>query len=220
MKASPTKQIISPPTVPLFLNYLAQFFSYLFHPVFIPLYVIFFLIYWHPLVFAGVSKQVRVLWIAAIFVNCTFFPVVTVFLAWRLKFVRSFHLHTRRDRIIPYALAMIFYFWCWYVFKNNPNAPVMLQNFLLGSFIAVIFAWLANIYFKISMHALAAGGMCFFLTLIALQGDGNPGLYLTAGWLILGIVATSRLLVSDHQPLDIYAGIFLGMLSQGAAMYL
>ena len=97
------------------LSYLAQFFSYLFHPVFIPVYVLLFLMYWHPLVFAGFPDMRKIILLATVLVNCTLFPLVTVFLAWRLKFVHSFSLHTQKDRIIPYALAMIFYFWCWYV---------------------------------------------------------------------------------------------------------
>ena len=97
--------------------------------------------------------------------------------------------------------------------------PLLLKQFLLGSFITVIVAWMANIYFKISMHALAMGGMAFFVSAVALTGEGSPGLYLSTVWLVLGIVATSRLIAGAHHPFDIYAGIFLGILSQIAAIY-
>lgn len=197
----------------------ARFFSYLFHPVFIPVYVALFLMYWHPLAFAGVSPARKGLLLATIAVNCTLFPLFTVFLAWRLKFVQTFMLQTRKDRIIPYALAMIFYFWCWYVLKNQQGIPHLLIRFLLGSFLTVIIAWIANIYFKISMHGLAIGGMTFFVSAVAMQGDGSPGLYLTAAWLVLGITGTSRLIQGAHHPFDIYAGIFLGMLAQLIAMF-
>lgn len=215
---SPEKALI--PSRSIILRSIAYFFSYLFHPVFIPLYVVVFLSYWHPLVFAGITERMKVLWLAAVFVNCTLFPVVTVFLSWRLKFVSSFHLYTRKDRIIPYALGMVFYFWCWYVFKNNPSAPELLKHFLLGSFIAVIFAWLANIYFKVSMHGIAIGSMTFFLSMIAFTESGSPGIYLTVAWLILGIVGTSRLIIGAHHPADVYAGIILGMTSQFLPIYL
>ena len=204
----------------IIIRSLAYFFSYIFHPVFIPIYVLVFLSYLHPLVFAGIGERMKILWLAAVFVNCTLFPVLTVFLSWRLKFVSSFHLYTRKDRIIPYALGMVFYFWCWYVFKNNPGAPEVLKQFLLGSFIAVIFAWLANIYFKVSMHGIAVGGMTCFISMIAFAEYGSPGIYLTAAWLILGIVGTSRLIVGTHHPADVYAGIILGMIAQLLAIYL
>ena len=215
---SPEQDIVRPRSI--ILRSFAYFFSYVFHPVFIPLYVVVFLAYWHPLSFAGINERMKILWLAAVFVNCTLFPVVTVFLAWRLKFVSSFHLYTRKDRIIPYALGMVFYFWCWYVFKNNPSAPDLLKHFLLGTFIAVIFGWLANIYFKVSMHGIAVGGMAFFLSLVAFAESASPGIYLTVGWLILGIVSTSRLIVGSHHPADVYAGIFLGILSQSLPLFL
>ena len=197
----------------------AQFFSYIFHPVFIPVYVALFLMYWHPLVFAGVSGNRKALLLATIAVNCTLFPLFTVFLARKLKFVNTFMLQTRKDRIIPYALAMIFYFWCWYVLKNQQGIPDLLIRFLLGSFITVIIAWIANIYFRISMHGLAVGGMAFFVSAVALLGDGNPGWYLASAWMVMGLVGTSRLILGAHHPFDVYAGIFLGMLAQLIAMY-
>ncbi len=192
----------------------AKFISYVFHPVFIPVYVALFLMYWHPLVFAGASANRKGLLLATIAVNCTLFPLFTVFLAWKLKFVNTFLLQTRKDRIIPYALAMIFYFWCWYVLKNQQGLPVLLIRFLLGSFLTVIIAWIANIYFRISMHGLAVGGMAYFVSAVALLGDGNPGWYLAASWMVLGLVGTSRLILGAHHPSDVYAGIIFGMVAQ------
>ena len=212
-----SRNTVLPPSHPL-LQLPAKFFSYIFHPVFIPVYVALFLMYWHPLVFAGSTEKRKILLLATIAVNCTLFPLFTVFLAWRLKFVTTFMLHTRKDRIIPYALAMIFYFWCWYVLKNQQGIPALLIRFLLGSFITVIVAWIANIYFRISMHGLAVGGMAFFVSMVALMGDGSPGWYLAAAWLVLGIVGTSRLILGAHHPVDVYAGIMLGILSQFLAM--
>ena len=208
-----TNRVAFKPAHPLLL-WPARFISYIFHPVFIPVYVALFLMYWHPLIFAGISANRKVLLLATITVNCTVFPLFTVFIAWRLKFVNTFMLHTRKDRIIPYALAMIFYFWCWYVLKNQQGIPVLLIRFLLGSFITVIIAWIANIYFRISMHGLAVGGLAFFVTSVALLGDGNPGWYLAAAWMVLGLVGTSRLILGAHHPLDVYAGVILGIAAQ------
>lgn len=45
---------------------------------------------------------------------------------------------------------------------------------------------------------------------------------LTVALLITGVVCTSRMIVSDHRPKEIYAGLLLGFVCQliGAAIHL
>jgi hypothetical protein len=197
----------------------AHVLSYIFHPLFIPVYVCCFLLYWHPFAFAGFTALAKSKLLATVMVNLTFFPAVTVFLLWRLKFVSSIMLKTQKERIIPYAAAMIFYFWGWYVLRNFNEVPDILKQFLLGSFITVIAAWLANIYFKISMHALAMGGMLFFILWASFATEGSSGLFSSSALLIAGAVCTARMIVSDHHPIEIYSGLLLGILCQLIAVW-
>ena len=199
------------------IRFPAQIVSVLLHPLFVPVYITAFLAYIHPLVFAGLNDFDKARFLASVFVNLTLLPAVTVFLLRRLKFIQSIQLNTQKERIIPYAAALIFSFWAWNVFRNVTYAPTAFVQFLLGTFIAVIAAWLANIYFKISMHALAAGGMLYFITNICLQLDGGSGLYIAVAIFLAGIVCTSRLIVSAHRPFEIYAGLILGAASQWIA---
>ena len=196
----------------------AHFFSWIFHPLFISLFVTFFLTYIHPYVFVTLSEKAKVFNIISIFVNTVLFPALAVFLMWRLKFIQSIYLRTQKERIIPYAAAMIFYFWTWYVSKSLQDKHELFTGFLFGSFLTVIAAWMANIYFKISMHALAIGGMAFFILWVSFSGDGTSGLYPTIALLIAGIVCTSRMIVSDHRPVEIYLGFFIGILCQAIAI--
>ena len=141
----------------------AQFFSYLLHPLFITSYVIGFLIFLHPYAFAGFEPKVKVFRFLTIFIYDTLFPIFAVFLLWRLKLaVYSMQLRTMKERIIPYLIAMIFYFWTWHVYANLDDIPPVAIHFLLGAFLGVCGAWMCNIYYKISMHAIAAGGLAAF----------------------------------------------------------
>lgn len=199
---------------PAALRFPAHVISVVFHPLFIPIYVCLFLMFWHPLVFAGITPQGKVRFLASIFVNLTLLPAAAVFLLWRLKFIDNIYLRTQRERIIPYAVTMVFSFWAWNVFRQIPAAPPLFVDFLFGTFIAVIAAWMANIYFKISMHGLAVGGMLMFTILVSLYADGSTGQYIAAALLIAGVVCTARLIVSDHKPAEVYSGLVLGALSQ------
>ena len=129
-------------------------------------------------------------------------------------------LRTQKERIIPYAAAMVFYFWAWYVSRSLQDNHVLFIDFLFASFLTVVAAWLANIYFKISMHALAIGGMAFFIIRATFIGDGTNGLFPSLALLIAGLVCSARMVISDHKPAEIYLGILVGILCQVLAIIL
>ncbi|HTE07959.1 MAG TPA: hypothetical protein VK628_04310, partial [Flavitalea sp.] len=100
---------------PLIIRAIAGLVSVVFHPLFIPIYISCFLLFLHPLLFAGYDLSSRLKLLGTVFVNLSLLPAITVFLCWRLKFISSLQMDTQRDRIIPLAAAMIFYFWGWFV---------------------------------------------------------------------------------------------------------
>lgn len=200
---------------PVVIRAFANFFSWVFHPLFITCYVMFFLIFLHPYVFAGFDYRTKVFRFLNIFLCTTFLPLFSVFLMWRLGlFMNSLQMRTTRERIIPYVIVMIFYWWPWNVFRSLPDTPSIVIHFLLGNFLAICFAWMSNIFYKISMHAVAMGGLMMFFFLFALQDSYASGLYISVAFLIAGIVCTSRFIVSDHSPVEIYSGLFVGLFAQ------
>ena len=199
---------------PSIIRFLALFFSIIFHPLFIASYVIYFLLFMHPLVFAELDKQKKVFALINVILCTAFLPAFSVLLVWQLKLgTQSLQMKTQRERIIPYALAMIFYFWSWNVFRNLAYPPVSV-HFLLGSFLVVFGGWFSNIYFKVSMHAMAVGGLAMFFILFSFSDGFSSGLYLSLSLLIAGIVCTSRLILSAHTFFEIYFGLFIGALAQ------
>jgi len=197
---------------------IAKFVSVIFHPVFIPVYVTLYMLYVHQLVFAGYTDQMKGKLVATVFVNLTLLPAVTVFLCWRLRFISSLQMNDQKERIIPLAAAMIFYFWCWFVLKNFSEIPGVFREFLLGAFITIIGGWLANIAFKVSLHALAAGGMFSFMLILLFSAEGGSAGHFAIVTLITGIVCTARLILYSHRPFDVYAGLIIGITSQVAAL--
>ncbi|HMH34699.1 MAG TPA: hypothetical protein VK543_16800 [Puia sp.] len=198
------------------IRFFAHAFSIIFHPLFITTYVIGFLIYVHPFAYSGIENNTKFFRFLSVFFTTLFLPLFSVFIAWRLGLVQSIQLRTNRDRIIPYVIVMIFYFWVWYVYNNQENPPISV-HFLLGSFLAICGAWMCNIYYKVSMHAVAVGGLSMFFLLFSFHDPYASGLYLSIAILITGIVCTSRLIVSDHTPFDIYSGLLVGILAQWIA---
>lgn len=196
------------------LRFIAKLLAYVFHPLFITTYVMAFLIYVHPYAFTGFDDRLKLLRLGNVFLCNALFPAFSVFLLWRLEFIQSMHLRTIRERIIPYVIAMIFYWWTWNVFKNLADSPTSSVQFLLGAFFALCGGWMANIYFKISMHAIALGGAMMFFFLFSFNDAYSSGSYISIAVLVTGLVCTSRLVTRDHTPFEIWAGLFVGMLGQ------
>ena len=67
-----------PEVTPPVLKFLAKFISYLFHPCFVPVYVVLFLVYEHPNMFVGFSPKNKILVVAQAFMMFSFFPIVSM----------------------------------------------------------------------------------------------------------------------------------------------
>jgi hypothetical protein len=196
------------------LRFFAHLVSYLFHPLFISAYVMGFLIFLHPYAFSGFDHKVKVLRFLHIVLFNALFPAFSVFLLWRLKFIDSMMLRTVKERIVPYMIAMIFYWWSWNVFRNLPDSPSMAVHFLLGAFLSICGGWFCNIWYKISMHAIAMGGALMFFFLFSFSDVYASGLYLSVALVLTGLVCTSRLILSAHNGFEVWSGLFVGLLAQ------
>lgn len=200
------------------ITVLAQFFSVIFHPLFIPFYVILFLINFHPSYFSGLGFYTKFELLRSTLVNTVLFPAFALLVMKGLGFVKSLMLHTREDRIGPYLANMIFYFWMARVFYNyRPELSPVLASFMTGVFITTALALVANVFYKISMHAIGCGGMLGIFVIIMFNNSMLMTWPLSLALLITGIVCTSRLLVSNHSPKEIYMGLLVGLLCQFAA---
>jgi hypothetical protein len=197
----------------------AKIISYIFHPLFFPTYVFYYLSQQFPYEFAGMDQNSALFRTVVVFINTAFFPAFAIFLLWRLKFIDSIFLKTKKERIIPYILVMFFYWWVWYLSKNFTDQPLSLRVFYLGIFLATVPALIINNFIKISMHALGCGGVVAFMVILALTHNFHLGFALSLSILLAGIICTSRFIVSDHTNKEIYSGFIIGVICQAIAAW-
>ena len=197
----------------------AKLISYVFHPLFIPTYIFIFLIYQVPYEFAGITEWQLKMRLFGLFWLTAFFPAFSVFLLWRLKFSESIFLRTQKERIVPYIITMFFYWWMYYLSRNFNDQPVVLKFFYMGIFLATVFGLTLNNYYKISLHAMGAGGAMAAVMLFALHYRLPLGVSMSVVTMLTGMVCTSRLLVSDHTQKEIYSGLLVGIGCQVIAFY-
>ncbi|HET9824220.1 MAG TPA: phosphatase PAP2 family protein [Chitinophagaceae bacterium] len=199
--------------VPSGVRLIARIISYIFHPVFIPVYLCWFVVRTQSYLFATFSQWEKTVFILRFGIMYVMFPLVSVLLMKALGFVNSFQLKTQRDRIIPYVVCMIYYWWMWYVLHNQPEFPKVFVILSLAIFIASVAGLMANISMKVSMHAMAAGIMVAFVMLIGFSQDISFGVYISLAILLTGMICTSRFIDGDHNPREVYGGLLIGVLS-------
>ena len=197
----------------------AKIISYVFHPLFVPVYIAWFLITVQPYLFGSFTPTEKMITVLRFFIMYSFFPLVTVFLAKALGFLDSIFLKTQKERVIPYIACGIYYFWMCYVLRNQDEFSKEVVQLSMAIFIASSIGLLVNIYMKVSMHAISAGILLAFMVLLAMTQPGNYAVYLSISFLIAGLVCTSRLILSDHSPAEIYIGLLVGCLSQWLAVW-
>ncbi len=207
-------QSIFPLPQPPLLKAFGRFFSYVFHPLFVPAYVAAYLLFIHPYSFALLNTPQKIFRLIFVFSTTAFFPAFTVFLLWRLKFANSIFLRTQKERIIPFVASITYYFWAYFVSRGLEDSPKIMTAFFFGIFLSASAALTANNYFKISMHAIGVGGAATYLILLGLISGVPMGVAIAVATLVMGLVCTSRLLVSDHDPMEIVWGLIVGIAGQ------
>ena len=205
---------------PLWMRSLAKFISFVFHPLFAGVMMAAYLIFVHPLYFVGFSEKEKMLKLLAVINNNVFFPLLVVALLRALGFNKSLLLKTQKERIVPYLASITFFFWTYYVFKNQPETPRVIVYMCRGMFFASSVALVLNNYYKISMHGIGEGGMVGLMALTLVDGSLYSGIPFMVAILVAGLVVTARKIVSDHQWFDIITGFLLGFLCQFVALWL
>ena len=195
----------------------AKIISYIFHPLFVPLYIGLFFIYEIRLFNDRTDWQQKII-LAQFFIYYTFFPLMTTVLSKALGFIQTVYLKTQRDRIIPYIVCEIFYFWAWYVFRNL-HFPKEVVMFALGVFLSCSLGLILNSFMKISMHTISLGVMCTFFLLAATITTNKYGIYIAIAFFIAGTTATARLIDSNHTQREIYLGFFAGAFAEVIAYF-
>jgi hypothetical protein len=197
----------------------AKIISWIFHPLFVPVYIAWFLLSVQPFLFASFNPAQKLITLLRFFIMYSFFPLVTVLLAKGLGFLDSIYLKTQKERIIPYVACGIYYFWMCYVLRNQPEFSREVVQLSMAIFIASSFGLIANIYMKVSMHAISMGILLVFMLMLSFTQSGNYTSYVSAAFLFAGLVCTSRFIVSDHTPGEIYGGLLVGIVSQLVAVW-
>lgn len=147
-------------------------------------------------------------------VLCTLvIPMITI-IGLRLSgAVKSLHMSEVNDRRVPFMITSLYFLLTtWFLFNKSDIDPVLWLGMSIICASVMILTGI-SFFWKMSAHMIGVGGL---LAVVLVLGNKFPNfqvLYPLLGALLLcGTVASARLMLQAHRPLEIYVGWAAGFL--------
>ncbi len=93
------------------------------------------------------------------------------------------------------------------------NIPHFMSNILMAALIIQILCALINVWWKISTHTAAIGGVAGALVAFSIIFMFNPISWLCFVIILAGMVGSSRIILRQHTLSQVIAGFWMGAVS-------
>ena len=121
----------------------------------------------------------------------------------------SHELGRKERRLVPYIISIVCYFACffWMEYRNTPRVISIIVVVALT--IQMVCA-LINIWWKISTHTAAIGGVAGGLVSYSIAFSFNPLWWLCFVLILAGAVGTARMILRQHSLSQVVTGFLVG----------
>ena len=150
----------------------------------------------------------------------------TVLLPTRLiHLYRRYHgwtpiqLGVRERRMVPYVISILCYFICFYILSLR-HTPHTITSILIAALAVQMLCAMTNVWWKVSTHSAAIGGVAGGLLSFSLIFNFNPVWWLCLVILLGGMVGTSRMILRQHTLPQVVVGFFVGLLCSAVTILL
>ena len=193
-----------------FITRFAKVLSIIFHPLWMPLVIYVFVRKVDPYYIGSTEADHFVFLLLGINIIA---PALSMLIMIRYGMLTSIDLRERKERFGPYMLVIFYYILSFFMLKwKVPYLPETVFGFFEAVIISLIASLVINLFWKISVHMLAQGGV--FGTLIGLNviHPNVDQLWPMFSILMAGLTAYSRLRLEAHTHGQVYVGFCLGTL--------
>jgi len=191
---------------------LAQIVSVVLHPLLVTTYLVLVFRFFMP-GFLLVSQDNMNVIVAFVFLLTFILPTANLLVLRFFGNISSLALYHRGERLTPfifigliYVVATVFFFWRL-SFLVNLNKVMLIVTVMIG------IATVVTLFFKISIHSLAMGGVAGILLPFNQANETGALLVPTAVALALtGAVMSARLALHAHTFREVWHGAWVGLL--------
>lgn len=189
----------------------ARFISFVFHPLLFTTYLVILLTFLMPH-FLLIPPAAAWKFAGFIAVITFVFPAANLVMLKAFGSIKTLEMENRKDRLLPFFMILIFYGVVCGMFFYKVSQNVNFNKLMLLTTILALVAFLVTLFFKISVHSLALGGILGILVPLN-QTAGGELLYPVAGIMVLaGLVMSARLYLQAHTLREVGYGAATGFL--------
>ncbi len=187
------------------------FFSYLFHPIFIPIVGTLFYIFFSANYY---TNEHYLLLLLQVIIITFFLPLSFFYLLRTFGKVDNVMLSDISQRKTPLLMQIALTFILINKSITLDRFPELFF-FFLGAICSTIVAYVL-LFFKIkaSIHLIAISALCFFVIGLSVHFELNSTILIAILFFLTGIIATSRLIMKAHSLNEVVIGFLAGMLPQ------
>jgi len=186
----------------------ARVVSMVFTPFYLPivgLLALFFLSYL-SLMPLGYKLQV----LALVYAFTILLPTVLIHLYRKYNGWNLIELGHKEKRMVPYVISILCYFFCVYL-MDMLHIPHFMGTIVSAALAIQIVCALINVWWKISTHTSAIGGVAGALFVFGELFAFNPIWWLCLVMVLAGVLGTSRMILRQHSLSQVVAGFLVGV---------
>ncbi|MDX9812153.1 MAG: hypothetical protein RBU28_07180 [Bacteroidales bacterium] len=188
---------------------LAKVVYVVFYPLLIPVYGM-LLLFSAPTLLGYLPGSIKKIVLIILITNNLFVPLALMpFLRFR-GYISSFRMDDRQERIIPLLLSALLYSVTAYIFIKF-QIPFFIKSYIFSVFFLVIAATVINFWYKISIHAIAAGGLTALVFILSLRMHVPLTEYIIMTVIFSGLVLSAGLQLRRHSPAEVWTGFLTGV---------
>ena len=186
----------------------ARVLSMVFTPFYLPLLglMALFLFSYLGLMPWGYKFQV----LSLVYLFTILLPTLLIHLYRRYQGWSLIELGHKERRMVPYVISILCYFFCIYI-MDMMHIPHFMGTILWAALCIQIVCALINVWWKISTHTAAIGGVAGALFVFGELFGFNPVWWLCLVLILAGLLGTSRMILRQHTLLQVVAGFFVGV---------
>ena len=186
----------------------ARIMSMLFTPFYLPLVGLVALFLFSYMSLLPLAYKLPML--LTVYLFTILLPSVLIHIYRRYQGWSTTELGKKERRIVPYIISIVCYFGCFFLMEYR-NIPRVISIILVAALIIQMVCAFINIWWKISTHTAAIGGVAGALLAYSISFSFNPIWWLCLVLILAGMVGTARMILRQHSLSQVVTGFFIGL---------